>query len=185
MGNVVAICTGLIAALLYGNIAQKLCYNTVVVRWCKGPALMTPRGWMFWMVVNFVFWPLAFIVGAAIPQIQTLAGLIAAVCILQFSYTFPFLLKVALDVQIIAMRGDGEHTVGMTPQRRSSWLSPARWAKGLFGGTMKEKLMNWAHIILFLASLSMACLGMYGSGTAIKTTFEVASATSFGCNAPA
>jgi hypothetical protein len=145
---------------------------------------MTPRGWIFWMLVNFVFWPVAFIVGAAIPQIQTISGLIAAVCILQFSYTFPFLLKAALDMQIIAMRDDDTHTVGGTPQRRNSWLSPARWTKALFGGTMKEKLMNWGHIILFLASLTMACLGMYGSGTAIKDTFEVAAATSFGCNAP-
>jgi hypothetical protein len=36
-----------------------------------------------------VYWALAFVIGAAIPQIQTISGLIAAVCIMQFSYTFP------------------------------------------------------------------------------------------------
>lgn len=37
----------------------------------------------------FLYWALAFIVGAAIPQVQTISGLVAAICIMQFTYTFP------------------------------------------------------------------------------------------------
>lgn len=183
-GNVVGFTTGTIAALLYGNIAVKLCYSTIVERWCKGPALMTQRGWAFWGLCNAVFWPLAFVIGGAIPQIQTIAGIVAAVCILQFSYTFPFLLKWGMDMQILAMAEDEAYTPGTTPRRRDGWTSVSRWRRALFTGSLKQQVMNWAHLVLFLASLSMACLGMWGSGLSIKETFAVAQATSFGCASP-
>jgi len=41
------------------------------------------------IVLNMLYWSLAFIVGAAIPQVQTISGLVAAVCIMQFTYIFP------------------------------------------------------------------------------------------------
>lgn len=34
-----------------------------------------------------LYWALAFIVGAAIPQVQTISGLVAAVCIMQVRIT--------------------------------------------------------------------------------------------------
>jgi hypothetical protein len=43
---------------------------------------------------------------------------------------------------------------------------------------------KWANFVLFLAALAMACLGMYGSGTAIAATFATSQATSFGCAPP-
>lgn len=213
VGNVIAILTGVIAALLYGNIAQKLCYSTIVERWCNGPALMTARGWKFWMLVNIVFWPIAFVIGAAIPQIQTISGLVAAIAILQvcilrffesprlqrrptdsthkfrvslpqFSYTFPFLCKWAFDIQVTAMAADPPHTVGTVPQRIDTWRSASRWRRALFSGSLRVQLINWAHFILFLASLSMACLGMWGSGKSIQETFKSSAATSFGCESP-
>jgi hypothetical protein len=182
VGNVIAIITGLIAAILYGNIAQKLCYYIIVEQWCQGPSLMTGRGYVYWMIINIFFWIGAFVVGTAIPQIQTISGLIAAMCILQFTYTFPFLLKVVLDVQLDAMKGDGAYVPGSGKAARvDSWMQASRWKRGLFTGNVGMKV---AHLILGLASLSMACLGMYGSGTAIKETFANSQATSFGCSAP-
>jgi hypothetical protein len=50
--------------------------------------------------------------------------------------------------------------------------------------TMKHHLFRWANFVLFLAAASMACLGMYGSGTSIAATFKAAQATSFGCKPP-
>jgi hypothetical protein len=50
--------------------------------------------------------------------------------------------------------------------------------------TTKHHLFKWANFLLFLAALSMACLGMYGSGTAIASTFKTSQATSFGCTPP-
>jgi hypothetical protein len=51
----------------------------------------------------------------------------------------------------------------------------------VFSGRWWFKIFNFG---LFLAALSMACLGMYGSGTAIAATFKESQATSFGCKPP-
>jgi hypothetical protein len=78
---------------------------------------------------------------------------------LQFTYTFPPLL-----------------VFGYLHRRaRLSGLAPLG---------LKLTLFKWANFILFLAALSMAALGMYGSGTAISETFKTSQATSFGCKPP-
>jgi hypothetical protein len=140
-----------------------------------GPPLTSRRGHVIWAGMVFLYWSLAFVVGAAIPQVQTISGLVAAVCImqvrtsvlnrgptltrLQFTYTFPPLLVWGY------LRKRGQ-LAGAEPLR------------------LKHKLFEWANFLLFLASAAMACLGMYGSGTAIKLTFQSAVATSFGCTPP-
>jgi hypothetical protein len=200
VGNVIAVITGTIAAALYGNIAQKAVYYLVVEQLFKGPPLMTTRGWVWWCVVNSVFWPLcehtryfsssrecglshciAFVVGAAIPQVQTITGLIGSACILQFTYTFPFFLKFSFDMKLDASRSDGSFVPGRA-QRLDTWWNWSRWRRGLFTGNVLSKLI---HFTLGLACLAMACLGMYGSGIAIQETFDVSSSTSFGCTPPA
>lgn len=63
-----------------------------------------------------------------------------------------------------------------------SWRQASRWIRALTTGKWHYKIFN---LVLFLGALSMACLGMYGSGMSIKTTFESGgAATSFGCAAP-
>jgi hypothetical protein len=49
----------------------------------KGPPLMSRAGRFIWSGMVLLYWSLAFIVGAAIPQVQTISGLVAAVCIMQ------------------------------------------------------------------------------------------------------
>lgn len=122
--------------------------------------------------MTFVYWSLAFVVGTAIPQVQTISSLVAAMCIMQFTYTFPPLLWAGFHMRLDAARGD----VGDT------WLQPSRWVRGIMTGRWHYKVFN---IVLSLASLSMACLGMYGSGKAIQAQFQSGgAATSFGCAPP-
>ena len=121
-----------------------------------------------------VYWSLAFVVGSAVPQVQTISGLVAAIAIMQFTYTFPPLLLAGYYLRLDAAVDD----IG------DSWLTLSRWKRGLFGGHTRwyYKVFN---LFLFWASLAMACLGMYGSGTAVKQTFLAGgAATSFGCGSP-
>jgi hypothetical protein len=46
---------------------------------------MSKKGHMIWVPLVVAYWALAFVVGSAIPQVQTITGLIAAVCILHVS----------------------------------------------------------------------------------------------------
>lgn len=183
VGNVLALVTGLIAAGLYGNIGIKLVYINVVEEWFKGPPLMSKKGRFIWTFLVLIYWAIAFIIGSAIPQVQTIVGLIAAIAIMQFSYTFPFFLRVGYDVITDAMAEDTIYTPGQGASGRiDTWSQWSRWRRGLFSGRWYFKMFNFC---LGLGGLVMACLGMWGAGESIKAVFELAGhATSFGCQAP-
>ena len=72
----------------------------------------------------------AFIVGSAIPQVQTITGLIAAVAIMQFTYSFPPLLRLGYDVITDAMANDQVHVPGSgTVARVDTWRDWSRWKR--------------------------------------------------------
>ncbi|CAA7271203.1 unnamed protein product [Cyclocybe aegerita] len=183
LGNVIALITGIIAAGLYGNIGIKVIYINIIEDWFGGPRLMTPKGRVIWTIMVFAYWALAFIIGSAIPQVQTITGLIAAIAIMQFTYSFPPLLRFGYDVITDAMSQDAAYVPGSGASGRvDGWKEWSRWKRGLFGGRWYFKLFNF---ILFLGGMVMACLGMWGAGESIKATFEQSgAATSFGCTAP-
>ncbi|TFK32210.1 transmembrane amino acid transporter protein-domain-containing protein [Crucibulum laeve] len=183
VGNALALVTGIIAAGLYGNIGIKVVYINIIEGWFNGPPLMSRRGRLIWTPLVFAYWALAFVIGSAIPQIQTITGLIAAVAIMQFTYTFPPLLRLGYDVITDAMDADREYSPGQGIHGRiDNWNQWSRWKRGLFGGRWYFKLFN---LLMSLGGLAMACLGMWGAGVSIKTAFDnSAGATSFGCAAP-
>ncbi|KAL5497898.1 hypothetical protein ACEPAH_2829 [Sanghuangporus vaninii] len=190
VGNVIALITGIIAAGLYGNIGIKVAYYHIVEQWFNGPPLLSKKGRIVWSFMVILYWSLAFIVGSAIPQVQTISGLVAAVCIMQFTYTFPPLFYALFHMQLDAARDDPG----------DSWRSVSRWRRALFGPvspsadvyaggktapSARMAIYKLFNLVLFLGSLAMACLGMYGSGKSIQATFASAgAATSFGCGAP-
>jgi hypothetical protein len=183
VGNVLSLITGIIAAGLYGNIGIKVVYINIVEDWFKGPPLMSHKGHVIWIILVFVYWTVAFIIGAAIPQIQTITGLIAAIAIMQFTYSFPPLLRVGYDVITDAMAEDKKFVPGNgTSGRIDTWSDRSRWMRGIFGGRFWFKLFN---LIIGLGGLAMACLGMWGAGEQIKATFAISGAAiSFGCKSP-
>jgi hypothetical protein len=182
VNNAIGLASGIIAAGLYGNIGIKVAYINIIEDWFKGPPLISKRGRFIWSGMVVMYWTLAFVIGSAIPQVQTISGLIAAVAICQFTYTFPPALLFGYEVIVDAMKGDGEHVIGAPPTNRiDTWRDWSRWKRGLFTGRW---YLKWFNLILALASLSMACLGMWGSGMAIQEVFQVGAATSFGCATP-
>jgi len=183
LGNVLALITGIIAAGLYGNIGLKVLYINVVEGWFNGPPLLTTKGRLIWTPLVFVYWSLAFVIGSAIPQVQNISGLIAAICIMQFTYTFPPFFRFAYDVITDAMVADGQYVPGKgVAHRVDTWRQWSRWRRGLFGGRVWFKAFNF---LVGMAALAMACLGMWGTGKAIQATFAIAGApTSFSCHSP-
>jgi hypothetical protein len=51
-----------------------------------GPPLTSRQGRFIWSGMVIVYWSLAFVIGAAIPQVQTISGLVGAVCIMQVRF---------------------------------------------------------------------------------------------------
>jgi len=183
VGNVLSLVSGVIAGGLYGNIGLKILYVNVVEDFFHGPPLLSRNGRFAWTSLVVVFWAVGFVIGAAIPQIQTLSGMVGAVASMQFTYSFPSGFTFLYLVQLDATSGDGAYAPG-SPGRADTWSHWSRWKRGFFGGSRPMLLFKWFNLVLCLAALATAGLGIYGSGLSIRNAFETAAATSFGCAAP-
>ncbi|UKZ83158.1 hypothetical protein TrVFT333_010963 [Trichoderma virens FT-333] len=164
--NVLGLITGAIACLMYMNVGMKTVY--VEGRW-------------LWYALGPIYWALAFVVGAAVPNLNGISGIVGALLILNFTYTFPAFLYIGYRVKVdAALPGEGfDPATGVTTRHDAGWK---RWARGF--------KVNWhiniINIIYFLGGL--VCSGM-GSWAAIVGLIEIFGpggtvATSFGCAAP-
>jgi len=183
IGNVLSLISGIIAGGLYGNIGLKILYVNVVEDFFKGPALLSPKGRWAWSGLVIGFWVVGFIIAAAIPQVQTLSGMVGAIANMQFTYSLPTGFTFLYLVQLDATTADNAYNPG-SPSRKDTWRQMTRWKRGLLGGSRGMLLFKWFNFVLCIAALATAGLGIYGSGLSIQAAYKTAAATSFGCAAP-
>ncbi|KAJ7728928.1 transmembrane amino acid transporter protein-domain-containing protein [Mycena maculata] len=183
--NVIGIITGTIAAGLYGNIGLKVIYRLIVETLLKGPGLMTARGRIVWSFLVIIYWAVAFILGSAIPSVGSLTGLLAAMGFFHFTYTFPPLMMLGLDLQIDAAIADEPFTTpGVKPKQIDTWLQLSRWKRGFTAGGPKRFYWKIANVLFLLASLATAGMGLWATGTDLKQALSAGAATSLGCAPP-
>ncbi|KAH9824593.1 Transmembrane amino acid transporter protein [Teratosphaeria destructans] len=182
LGNAISLISALIAALLYGNIGIKVIYAAVLRDIFKFPSLNTKKGKFIWVAIIPIYWALAFVVAAAIPQIANLTAFVGAACILQFSYTFPPWLHVGYNCQKDAILPEEEFDPGNgTPARVDHGFE--RWVRGF----KKQFALNTFNSLYALAALATAGLGIYASVIGMHDTFTSpdTSITPFSCTNPA
>jgi hypothetical protein len=68
VGNILYLITGLIAAALYGNIGVKVLYQACFKKLLHLPDLGSTKGKWIWAAFVPVYWTLAFLLAAAIPN---------------------------------------------------------------------------------------------------------------------
>jgi len=179
-GNVMNIISGLIAAALYGNIGIKVMYVEVLQEFLNFPPLTSKKGKFIWVGLVPIYWGIAFVVCAAIPAFSAVSGLVGAVCILQFTYTFPAILAFGFQIQKDAMTADevfDPSTKTYSFQDRGF----KRWTRGF----MVKWHLNIFNFLYFLGALATAGLGIYSSSELLIAAFSGGSvATSFGCKSP-
>ncbi|KAK4972931.1 hypothetical protein LTR42_006225 [Elasticomyces elasticus] len=180
LGNAISFISALIAALLYGNIGVKVIYATVLRDIFHFPALDKKMGKIIWVAIIPIYWSLAFIVAAAIPQIANLTSFVGAACILQFTYTFPPILAVGFNCQNDAMSEEEQFdpVTGQAQRRDEGW---GRWMRGF----KKQFALNTFNCIYFLCALGTAGLGLYASITGMQESFSKTALTPFTCTSPA
>jgi hypothetical protein len=185
VGNVLAVISGLIAAGLYGNIGVKVLYNNLFVEFFGAPPLTSRGGKILWVFIIPVYWTVAFIIAAAIPNFFALSSLIAALCIMQFSYTFPPMLHLAYAIKTGAML-PGEGFNPATGQVTLHDRGFKRIIRGFFCGglTSWRPWMNMFNIFFMLGSAATAALGAYSSIEALIAAFALPSITAFTCTSP-
>lgn len=179
-GNVFAMLSALIAAALYGNIGVKVLYNNVFVEIFRAPSLSSRSGKFFWVALIPVYWTIAFIIAAGIPDFPGLTGVVAALCILQFTYSFPPLLSVGFMIQRYAMTADEgfDPATGQTVRRDGGFK---RIMRGFMG---YRWYMNVFNILYCLGSLCLAALGAYGAINNLIAAFASGTTNSFVCKSP-
>lgn len=185
-GNVFAMLSAVIAAALYGNIGVKVLYNSIFVEFFRFPPLTTRGGKISWVVFIPIYWALAFIIAAAIPNFSGLTSVVAAFCILHFTYTFPPLFAIAYWMKKFAVQ-EGE---GFQPEtgeviRHDSGVR--RLMRGFFfpgWATSRFFYMSVFNIFYTLGALALAGLGAYASIVTLKNAFATSVTTSFTCKSP-
>lgn len=179
-GNSLAIVSALIAAALYGNIGIKVLYNNILVEFFKAPPLNSTWGKRFWIGLVPIYWSLAYVMAAAIPDFAGFTGIVAATCILQFTYTFPPLLHVGYSIQKAAMLSETgfEQSTGEVVARDRGIK---RWVRGFFSGRW---YLNVFNLLYFLAAMALCALGCYGAIENLIYAYSIPQLNAFGCTSP-
>jgi len=180
--NAISLVAGLIAAALYGNIGVKVIYQNILIDIFRAPKLTNKSGKYLFGVLVVVYWALAFVIGSAVPQFSNISSLVAAVCIFQFTYTFPPFMILGYVMQIDAMSSDRPYDINNPRASRiDSWWSISRWVRAY----KKRFIFNTWNLIITIACLATAGLASYASIQSIITDFQTGtSGTSFGCTSP-
>ena len=171
LGNMVTLIAALIAGGLYGNIGIKVVYNNILVDIFKVPPMESHRGKIIYAGLVPLWWIIAFVIGAAIPDYFGFVSVMSASMLLNLSYTLPPLFALGFDIQknsILVEDGDGFDPNTGAVSRNGSTMQ--RWTRGFFAGGTLQIATNVWHVIYFLASLSMCGLGMWA---AIVGTFKM------------
>lgn len=200
-GNVLAMVTALIAAALYGNIGVKgnliaylspltekfsltffttVLYNNIAVEIFRAPPLTQKTGKLLWVAVIPIYWSIAFIIGAAIPDFSGFTAIVSAVCIVQFTYTFPPFLHFAFNIKKNALR-DGEGFDPVTGQVSLQDRGVKRLMRGFMAG---DWYLNVWNVIYFLGALATAGLGIWAAVENLILIYAQPQLNAFGCHSP-
>lgn len=179
-GNVISFISALIAAGLYGNIGIKVLYNNILIDFFNAPPLTVKSGKIIWAIVVPIYWALAYIIAAAIPNFFGFTSLVSALCIMQFTYTFPPMLYLGYQIKVGALlEGEGFNpATGQVIKHDSGF-------KRLIRGFLKNKWYNNLWLVIYsLGSLVTAALGAYSAIEALINAFKNPQVTAFTCHSP-
>jgi hypothetical protein len=162
------------------NTIIPVLYNNIGVAFFNAPALSTKAGKWLWVFLIPVYWSIAFIIGAAIPDFAGFTSIVSATCILQFTYTFPPFLHLAYNIRKNAIRAD-EGFDASTGQviRHDSGIK--RFVRGFMA---RNWYLNAWNILYFLGSLATAGLGIWSAVENLILIYAVPELNAFGCTSP-
>lgn len=167
--------------VMYFNIGMKVIYIEVFQEAFNFPPITTTRGRWMWYALGPVYWVVAFIVAASVPNLNGISGIVGSLLILNFTYTFPAFLYVGFNCQMgAALPGEGFDPSSRITTRHDTGLK--RWTRGF----MKYWYINVACILYFMGGLATSGMGSWAAIKALILFFSGKSsiATSWSCKVP-
>lgn len=155
-------------------------YNNVLVEFFKAPPLNIRSGKSLWLAIVPIYWSIAYVIGAAIPDFSGFTAIVAATCILQFTYTFPPMLHLGFNIQRNAWRSEPGFDPA-TGDSRTTDSGVRRWIRGFFG---YRWYLNTFNLLYFLAALATAGLGIWAAVENLILIYSVPQLNAFGCTSP-
>jgi hypothetical protein len=105
------------------------------------PSLQSKGGKIIFAALIPIYWSIAFVIAAGIPDFSGLTGVVAAICILQFTYTFPPLLSLGYMLRKnAALPGEGFDPVTGKTITQDSGMK--RVMRGFMGGKWYMNMFN-------------------------------------------
>lgn len=146
----------------------------------RAPPITTKKGRILFGSIVPIYWSIAFVVAAAIPDYFGFVSIIASFCIVQFSYTFPPLLHLAYSIQKdAATAGEGFDERTGVAKRSDSGIK--RYVRGFVAKRWYVKV--W-HVIHAGGALATAGLGAYAAIVGMIEAFENPQVNAFTCRSP-
>lgn len=162
VNNMITLVTALIAAGLYGNIGIKVFYNNVLIDLFNVPTLQTKIGKILFAIIVPIWWAIAYVIAAAVPDFFGIVSVVAASSLLILTYALPPFIALGLDMRQTALKlglvREFDPATGATSKLRFS-----DYGRAFFGGSWFRTGINIWHVIYVLASLAMSGLGMYAA----------------------
>ncbi|KAJ9224430.1 hypothetical protein DTO027B5_5915 [Paecilomyces variotii] len=182
VGDMLACVSGLISAGLYGNIGIKVFYNNVLMDLFRAPPLTHKGGKILWAIIVPIWWSIAYVVAAAIPDYFGFVSVISAATVVQFTYSFPPILALGYNMKLYALKtsqGDGFDPTTGTVVRQDTGLK--RLWRGLVNGPW---IWNVLHVLYGGGALATAGLGMYAAVEGMIEAFQNPQVNAFTCVSP-
>lgn len=155
-------------------------YNNIAVEFFRAPPLTSKNGKVLWVALIPIYWSIAFVIGAAIPDFSGFVAIISAVCIVQFTYTFPPFLHLAFNIKKNALRG-GEGYDPVTGQVSLQDRGVKRLMRGFMAGMW---YLNAWNVLYFLGALATAGLGIWAAVENLILIYAQPQLNAFGCHSP-
>ena len=155
-------------------------YNSVGVQVFHAPPLHTSKGKWIWAVLVPIYWSIAYVIGGAIPAFSGFVALVSAICIMQFTYSFPPLLYMGYMTQKNAVQaGEGFDPSSGKIIRHDSGI------KRLMRGFFAEKwYFNVLALLYMLGALATAGLGIWAAIENMILIYAEPQLNAFVCKSP-
>lgn len=178
--NVLALITGYLAIFLYFNIGMKTVYLEVGQQLFGLPPITERKGYYIWLGLGPIYWVLALVLAASVPNFTSISNLIGGLLSLNFTYSIPALMYAAYAIQAAAaLPGEGfDPYTGVTTRHDDGWK---RYLRGL----RKSWYYSIPAILFCMGGLASSGMGSWSAILSLEEVFGPGGTiqTSWGCTA--